>query len=102
MADFNDYSLLPVPTIQSMLNSWLAAMTALAQGQEYNINGRHLRRADSAEVGRMVADLSRSLQKASGTLLPTAQTRFVLPYQDGDPLAQVGHGISPFQPYNTP
>lgn len=49
------------------LSSWLAADTAVAQGQAYTINGRSLTRADAAEIrenieywNNMVQRLNRS------------------------------------------
>lgn len=35
---------------QSQLTVWLAASKAIAESQEYMINGRRMRRADAAEV----------------------------------------------------
>jgi hypothetical protein len=39
---------------QAQLDAWLAASLAVAQGQEYEIAGRRLKRADAREIREQV------------------------------------------------
>lgn len=73
---------LDAATLQALLNSYLACLTAIATaGQEYTISGRTFTRADLAEVKAMVRDLKQALDYANGTRLTSAFPMFTGPYR---------------------
>jgi hypothetical protein len=48
---------------QAQLDAWIAASLAVAQGQEYTIGDRHLKRADAAEIRQQIAFWESKLQR---------------------------------------
>lgn len=51
---------------QAQLDTWLAASTTVASGQEYEIGGRRLKRADAKEIRESVIFWERHVQRLSG------------------------------------
>lgn len=99
MAVKNDYSLLPTNVLQTMMNSAQDGLTRTLQSQEYSIANRHQRTAMLGDILQLIADLSVSYQKATGTLLPTAYAEYVNPYMGGQAnRLNIGPPIEP-QPF---
>jgi len=67
MANDFDFSLLPVATLQPMLATWLAALNAIAVGnQSYSIAGRQFTRANLSEVSMMVTKIQNAIAVQQG------------------------------------
>jgi transposase len=56
----------PPDEIQEDLRKWREAERRVSNGQEYEIGGRRLRRADLKEIRTTIYELRRELQQAHG------------------------------------
>lgn len=63
---------LPLTTLQTMQATWLAALNAIAVGnQSYSIAGRAFTRANLQEVNQTIAEINYAIQLNSGGLQRT-------------------------------
>ncbi len=69
-------SIISLATAQAQLNLWLAADAAVASNQEYQIEGRRLRRADAAEIRTNIDYWERKVAQASPAT--GSRTRYVV------------------------
>jgi hypothetical protein len=61
-----DFFGLPVPTLQALQAVWVTAITRLAQGQAYTIDGRSLTRANLSEARNTLREINAALAAAAG------------------------------------
>ena len=64
---------------EAQLAAWLAASTAVASGQEYEIGDRRLRRTDAAEIRKQLDYWEGKVRTLSATATARLRTRYVVP-----------------------